>query len=285
MAKNNFLTDKFTTTGGVASVAYGSSSLFYSVCDQIKNNSVSKTLDQQLPSHLVLDFVGTKDILVSIFSTGLRVEYAKDEELTDFIDIFSNGITEFSGIVCDIFLKNLNKVSNYSYEFSDIIEEALFETKSRYSSSSDIEINYDQAVSQIITEFDSQGYVLEDLKNIVLIALSNPRTKITYAPPDQIIRLSEQNSIGKDYRGVDRDLGTSSIANYYNNVGYNPSGGSIDSSVVLGYVGYPLAFLLGESLLEKDSFENYLTSSLTQVREVVSDPIYNLNLATVNLNN
>ena len=285
MAKNNFLTDKFTTTGGVASVAYGSSSLFYSVCDQIKNNSVSKTLDQQLPSHLVLDFVGTKDILVSIFSVGIQEEYAKEEELSDFIDIFSNGVAEFSDIACDIFLKNLNKVSDYSYEFSDIIAEALFETKSRYSDSSDIEIDYDRVVGQIIAEFDSQGYVLKDLKNIVLIALSNPRTKITHAPPDQIVRLSEQNSIGKDYRGVDRDLGTSSIANYYNNVGYNPSGGSIDSSVVLGYVGYPLAFLLGESLLEKDSFENYLTSSLTQVREVVSDPIYNLNLATVNLNN
>jgi len=285
VAKNNFLTDKFTTTGGVASVAYGSSSLFYNVCDQIKNSSASKTLDQQLPSHLVLDFVGTKDILINIFYLGLQAEYTKEEELTDFIDIFANGIAEFSSIACSIFLKNLNKVSNYNYEFSDIIAEALFETKSRYSNNSDIEINYDQIVSQIVTEFDDQGYVLKDLKNIVLIALRNPRTKITYAPPDQVIQLSEQNSVGRDYRGVDRDLGTSSIANYYNNVGYNPSGGNIDSSVVLGYVGYPLAFLLGESLLEKDSFENYLTSSLTLAREVVSDPIYNLNLATVNLNN
>ena len=246
---------------------------------------MSKTLDQQLPSHLVLDFVGTKDVLINIFSLGLQAEYTKEEELTDFIDIFSNGIAEFSSIACDTFLKNLNKVSNYNYEFSDIIAEALFETKSRYSNSLDIEINYDQIVNQIITEFDDQGYILKDLKNIVLIALSNPRTKITYAPPDQIIQLSEQNSIGKDYRGVDRDLGTVSIANYYNNVGYTSLGGSIDSSVTFGYVGYPLASLLGESLLEKDSFENYLTSSLMQVREVVSDPIYNLNLATVNLNN
>ena len=125
--------------------------------------------------------------------------------------------------------------------------------------------------------------MVEDLNLILLIAANNPLTKISSAPADTLVPLSEEGMLGKNYKGVDINVGTTSFTEYYSGrSAYQSSNGSLQNVVAQGYVGYPLAALLGESLLDNDSVEYYsvnseISSSMTE------DPLYNINLATINL--
>ena len=282
MDRNNFLTDHLTTPGGLAAVAYGSSNLFYSVCDQIKQNSATKDLDRHLPSEIILDFLGSRDALEGVFKDSFTEEYDKEEVFTDFIDVFCRGISEFSKIYTDTFLNKLDTISNYTYSLSDILEESLKNTNLIYSNQTDLEINTSEIADLIKNKLESKGYLFEELYKAFAIAINNPRTKISSVPPDSIVSLKEEGVTTKNYRGVDRRIGTLTPAEYYNNKAYHLINGSIDQSVIQGLVDYPLFSLLGESLLSTDSFENYSTSAASR-QEQLQDPIYNINLSTIDL--
>ena len=284
MDRNNFLTDHLSTPGGLAAVAYGSSTLFYSVLDQIKQNSITKDLDKHLPSQIILDFIGSRSAIEEVFNACFVEEYDKEEVFTDFIDVFCNGVSEFSKIYTDGFLNKLNKVSNYSYSLSDILEKSLYETVLIYSNQTDLEIDLPGITGSIIDKLESKGYLFEELYKAFAIAINNPTTKISSVPPDSIISLREEGFTTKNYRGVDRRVGTLTPQEYYSNKAYHLINGSIDQSVLQGYVDYPLSSLLGESLLSTGSFENYSPSAASS-QEQLQDPIYNINLSTIDLSN
>ena len=286
MAKNNFLTDKFSTTGGLAAVAYGSSELFYTVADQIRAGSISSPLDDQLPSNLILDFVNTQSVIEEAMYRVLELEYAKMEEFADFIDIFcQENLNKYTTLVCSALLALVNRVSDYNSSLESLLEESLEESAKRTRIDPALKLDYTGIAKSIIKEFASETYLIEDLNKVMAIAVNNPITKISAAPPDTLVPLNQQGRLGKTYRGVDINVGTTSVENYYNGISsYDITEGSIQSSVSQGYVGYPLAALLGESLLDKDSLEYYSVAAGAET-SVSKDPLYNINLATINLSN
>lgn len=286
MAKNNFLTDKFSTTGGLAAVAYGSSELFYTVADQIRAGSISSPLDDQLPSNLILDFVNTQSVIEDAVKRVLESEYSKMNEFTDFIDIFCGGdLLKYVSSMTSSLLALVNRVSDYNSSLEGLVEESLEESAKKARIDPELKLDYTGIARATIKEFISENYLIEDLNKVMAIAVNNPITKISAAPPDRLVPLNQEGRLGKTYRGVDINVGTTSVENYYSGVSsYDVTEGSIQSSVSQGYVGYPLAALLGESLLDKDSLEYYSVEAGAS-SSVTDDPLYNINLATINLSN
>lgn len=290
MAKSNFLTDQFSTIGGLASVAYGSSSLFPTVADQIKQSSKTKALDSQLPSHALLDFLGTRKLIEDIFRSVVIEEYGITENVTDFVDIYVTDVGRFISIATDLFIANVNKNSVYSVAPTKIIADSLEEAGLRFVNPIPLELNLFNFAIKIEKAFIELGYAGEDFVPFVSLLINNPKTKVTQAPPDSIITLDVKGISTKDERGVERIYGTISPQEYYSGVALKEQGSSIKESILQGYVGYPLFSLLGESLLNPDSYNNLqldfadssiFGSNLSDGEEA----IYNVNLATINLGN
>lgn len=293
MAKSNFLTDRFSTTGGLAAVAYGSSSLFATVADQIKQNSKTKALDKQIPSHAFLDFVGTDSFVFDIVKSVFQKEYDLESDLTDFIDLYAKDVDNFSISFTNTFIRNINKYSTYSLSVSIAFSDTLEETVVKFSDSTDLEINYADLTNKISTEFIEAGYIGEDIQIFLAFLINNPNTKIASAPPDTLVQLDVQGISTKDHRGVERNFGTLPPQDYYAGVAYNADGTLLKKAILQGYVGYPLVTLLGESLLNSDAYENLNVGSIgSSVLGEVSansnlsageEAIYNINLATIDI--
>ena len=294
VARNNFLTDKFTTLGGLAAVAYGSSLSFGTVADQIKRRSITKSLDSQLPSNVLLDFLGTETVVIDVFKSVFQSEYDKSESFTDFIDIYSS-IDHFSYLCAGEFLKNLNKESTYNTTLTQIIEESIRKSLRLEKKSEDLEIDIKELTNLTLLEMEKLDSIGQDVEKVVALTSNNPVTKITSAVPDTTVSLSASSEIEKDYRGVNRSYGTVPPREYFSGAGYKLDGNSIRKSVTQGYVGYPLVSLLGESLLNPDSYDNLtdrdtnisILSELDTNSGIPADRrgIYNLNLARIDLGN
>jgi len=284
VAKNNFLTDKFSTTGSLAAVAYGSSELFYTVADQIRNNSVSKSLDEQLPSHLVLDFLNTKKLLKDTIFNVLSRSYGEEEVFTDLIDIFcKSDLDNYSLHVSERLLSLINRISDYNSSLVSILEDSLEEASSFFGYKSELDIDFVELAKDIAAGLKEENYLVEDLDLILLIAANNPLTKVSSAPADRLVPLLEEGRLGKTYKGVDINLGTTSFTEYYSGKSaYSSNINSLQNVVAQGYVGYPLAALLGESLLDNDSLE-YYSVSIGVSSNMIEDPLYNINLATIDI--
>ncbi len=284
MAKNNFLTDKFSTTGSLAAVAYGSSGLFYTVADQIRSNSVSKSLDEQLPSHLVLDFLNTKKLLKDTIFSVLDRSYKEEGTFTDFIDIFcKSDLDRYSLYVSDSLLSLINRISDYNSTLLSILEDSLEEASGLFGYRSELDLDFVELAKDVATSFKKENYLVEDLDLILLIAANNPLTKVSSAPADTLVPLLEEGRLGKTHKGVDINLGTTSFVEYYSGKSaYSSNIYSLQNVVAQGYVGYPLAALLGESLLDNDSLE-YYSVSIGASSNMVEDPLYNINLATIDI--
>ena len=292
MAINNFLTDKFTTLGGLAAVAYGSSLSFGSVGDEIKKRSITKSLDKQLPSNVLLDFLGTKTVLLDVFKAVFQAEYDKLTPFTDFIDIHSS-IAKFSSLCTESFFNNLNVQSTYSVSTLEIIERSITESFLREGGSEEIGVDIQSLTNNVIVKIQNLERVGQDVEKLVTLISNNPNTKITAAIPDTTVSLPSELSLEKDSRGVDRKYGTIPPRDYFSGVGFVTDGDSIRKSALQGYVGYPLFSLLGESLLNPDSYNNLNLSdtSVSVLSQLNNNPgipaseqgIYNLNLARIDL--
>ena len=283
MASNNYLTDKFTSVGGLAAVAYGSSTLFNTVADQIKSGSRTRSLDYQLPSNLLLDYLGSERVLIDIFNSALLKEYNKNSNFTDFIDIHSS-LDEFSNKLSKFFLRTINEKSTYSETSTSILSEA-FEKTQRYFSGEDIEIDSQEITFNLIEEFYLFNYLGSDIEKVISLALNNPITKVASATPDTIVSLSRTSYQSKNVRGVERNVGTISPQKYYAGEAFNLEGDSIRNSVLQGRVGYPLVSLLGESLLNRNSFEDLDFSSSDISINENNRGLYNVSLSRIDLGN
>jgi hypothetical protein len=256
VAKSNFLTDKFSTTGGLAAVAYGSSTLFQTVADQIKRRSKTKALDSQRPSHAFLDFVGTKKFVLDVFKSVIQSEYDAGEIITDFIDLYATDVDTFSSALLEVFLGSIDEYSTYSISPSTIFSDSVEKTTYSFNEKSELEIDSRDIAKKLEQEFINFGYVGEDVSTILIFLINNPNTKITSAPPDTLVSLDVKGISSKNAKGVDRRYGTIPPKDYYAGVAYRNEGSSLRRSITEGYVGYPLVSLLGESLLNPDSYEN-----------------------------
>ena len=295
MAKNNFLTDNLSTVGGLAAIAYGSSAYFQTVADQVRQDSSTKELDYQLPSNALLDYTGTDKFIYDIFYAAIKEEYDSETILTDFIDINTNGEKEFSQRVLEIFLYNINRLSDYQDNYSSLIEEAIIETLYYFDRDTELVVDFNSLSQKIHNGFLSSEYLGRDIAKVVTLLIQNPNTKISSAPPDSIVSLYPSPRQEKDFRGVDRYCGSLTKSQYYGDVGYILKNGSIRRSVSEGYVGYPAVALIGESLYNSDSSDNISLSDLSYSSGNLFDSgarfsaaerqIYSINLASINTGN
>lgn len=295
MAKNNFLTDNLSTVGGLAAIAYGSSAYFQTVADQVRQGSLTKELDHQLPSSALLDYVGTDKFIYDIFYAAVKEEYDSETTLTDFVDINTNGNEEFSQKLLEVFLYNINRLSDYQDNYSSLIEEAISEVLYYFNRDTGLVIDLSSLVQKIHNEFLKSEYLGRDIAKLLTVLIQNPNTKISSAPPDSIVSLYPSPRQEKDFRGVDRYCGSLTKSQYYGNVGYILKDGSIRRSVSEGYVGYPVVALIGESLYNSDSSDNVSLSDLSYSSSNLFDSgvkfsaaerqVYNINLASINTGN
>ena len=293
MARDNFLTDKFTTLGGLAAVAYGSSLSFGTVGDQMRRGSITKSLDSQLPSNVLLDFFGTETVLLDVFKSVFQREYDKLESFTDFIDIHSS-IDSFSYLCTKEFFKNLNTDSTYNTTASTVVEKSIKNSLMKERKEEGLEIDTINLARLVLLETAKLDSIGQDIEKVIALTSNNPITKITPVIPDTTVSLSKTPLTEKDYRGTDRRYGSISPREYFGGIGYLKEGDSIRKSVLQGYVGYPLVSLLGESLLNPDSYNNLSISdtNLSLLSELNNSGIpaseqgiYNLNLARIDLGN
>lgn len=295
MAKNNFLTDNLSTVGGLAAIAYGSSAYFQTVTDQVRQNSSTRELDYQLPSNALLDYTGTDKFVYDIFYAAVEEEYNSGTTLTDFVDINTSGEKEFSEKLLEVFLYNINRLSDYQDNYSSLVEEAIEETIYCFDGETDLEIDIDSLSQKIHSGFLNSEYLGRDIAKVVTLLIRNPKTKIASAPPDSIVSLYASPKQDKDFRGVDMYCGYLTKSQYYGNIGYIEKDGSIRKSVSEGYVGYPAVTLIGESLYNSDSSENISLRDLSYSSESPFDSgvrfsaterrIYSINLASINTGN
>tara|TARA_Y100000004_G_scaffold183715_1_gene231862 strand:- start:255 stop:1142 length:888 start_codon:yes stop_codon:yes gene_type:complete len=295
VAKNNFLTDNLSTVGGLAAIAYGSSAYFQTVTDQVRQDSSTRELDYQLPSNALLDYTGTDKFVYDIFYAAVEEEYDSGTTLTDFVDINTSGEKEFSEKLLEIFLYNINRLSDYQDNYSSLVDEAIEETIYYFNRETDLEVNIDSLAQKIHNGFLNSEYLGRDIAKVVTLLIRNPKTKIASAPPDSIVSLYASPRQDKDFRGVDMYCGYLTKSQYYGNTGYVLKDGSIRKSVSEGYVGYPAVTLIGESLYNSDSSDNISLRDLSYSSESPFDSgvrfseterrIYSINLASINTGN
>ena len=85
--KTGYITDDFSTLGGLAAVAYGDPEYFREVQNQIYSSSVTRFLDTQRPSDIFESFFGTRESFVAIVLKSLEFQYLANNSLTDYVDI------------------------------------------------------------------------------------------------------------------------------------------------------------------------------------------------------
>ena len=86
--KTGYITDSFSTLGGLASVAYGDPEYFREVQNQIYLGSPTRFLDMHRPSSILADFLGSPERLTEIVMSILEQRYQNKAEFADLVDVY-----------------------------------------------------------------------------------------------------------------------------------------------------------------------------------------------------
>jgi len=85
--KTVYVTDDFSSLGGLGAVAYGDPEYFREVQNQVWAASPTRFIDVHRPSDVLESLLGTESELVDGVLEVLEAEYEKDGEFTDYVDI------------------------------------------------------------------------------------------------------------------------------------------------------------------------------------------------------
>jgi hypothetical protein len=237
--KTGFVTDSFSTLGGLAAVAYGNTDYFREVQNQVYSSSLTKILDVQRPSSIFEGYVGSLERFLSLLLEALELEYDKDGLFTDYVDINlgQNWKSKVSPGLKLSLLKALDSRTDYGLRFSDYLNIAL---PSEFFDYSDI-----PSLSASITQYIATDPAIgSDLQLLTKVINNNPQTKVSSLPPGAIIQLDNSVDLDKDYRGVSFQSGYLSPQQYYSGVSYPglksafSVPGNFKTSIEEGYVGY-----------------------------------------------
>jgi hypothetical protein len=238
--KTAYLTDNFSTLGGLGSVAYGDPEYFREVQNQIHTQSPTRFADIQRPSDAFESLMAlNEDGFTQRMLQSLDAEYALDGEFADYIDTTygPDWKTQISTRLYPVFKQTLDSNSTYSSRFSDYLNMVLMvllpgfeETESLARKSADT--------------FDNNSFSPVGVGLASQIISNNPQTKISVPPPDAIIPLESSVDLGLDYRGVSFVTGYSTLEDYWSNIPYpgvtdaNLVPATLKDSILDGYIGY-----------------------------------------------
>lgn len=239
--KSTFITDKFTTLGGLGSVAYGDPEYFREVQNQIYYNSPTSFVDSQRPSDVFESLIQSKTDYTRNLLKVLEEEYAKNGEFTDYIDVqygpsWKNRVVDLG---FSLLQRQLDSQSSYEYNSRDYFSLSL----SILFPNLDLKV-LDDIIGKLISRLSATSNSSLDLQLALDTILNNPQTKISTPPPDSQILLEDDPGQDFDYRGVSISTGYSTVEDYWSNIPYpgftdpNTIPSTLRESILNGYVGY-----------------------------------------------
>lgn len=236
--KTGYVTDDFSTLGGLAAVSYGDPEYFREVQNQIYSQSPTKFLNTQRPSDIFESFFGTKDYFMGVMLSALETQYLGDVNFANYIDI-NLGAGWKAEIISRLkrnFFEALDSEEKYGLSLSDYIGLAVRSSLPNLANSSATIASISSAVSE-------EPKIGTDAQLIARVVSNNPQTKISVPPSGARIDLESSVDLGADYRGVDFSSGYITPRDYWNNIAFpglttSSMPSDLLKSVSNGYVGY-----------------------------------------------
>lgn len=236
--KTGYITDDFSTLGGLASVAYGDPEYFREVQNQIYFASPTRFLDIQRPSDIFESFLGSRKSFKNVVLEAMENQYEADQLFADYVDV------EFGADWREVvlpriegeFFDSLDSTEAYGLSLSDYVglvtEQLLPNNPSQ-----------EKLISAISETAISQPKTGKDIELMSKVVSNNPQTKLSIPPLNARVDLSNSADLGYDNRGVEITSGYITPQQYWNDVAYPGMTGSImptglKDSVSNGYVGY-----------------------------------------------
>lgn len=265
--KTGYVTDSFSTLGGLAAVAYGDPEYFREVQNQIYAQSPTRFLDTQRPSDIMEGFLGSKDRFLDLVIQSLQELYMEDQDFEDYIDIqfgpdWRNAIRKSFGLG---FFGLLDSEESYELTLYDYLGLAL-------SLSLPELLESDKVLTAIIDKIKQTPDMGTDIELVSRMVSNNPQTKISVPPVNSRVDLDNSVDLGLDVRGVEFVNGYLTPQDYWSNIAYPGMEDSIlmpvnlKDSVTQGYVGYlnssPLESLYNP--IGAESVSSVLPSSIPQ---------------------
>jgi hypothetical protein len=269
--KTGFVTDSFSSLGGLAAVAYGDADYFREVQNQIYRSSVSGFVDTLRPSSTFESFLPSEGYFLNLVLSALEDEYDLDEFFTDYIDVALGPFwrTRVEKDFMRSMYSALDSPSNYGLTLSDYVALSVRSTifykvdsvqgvtdKPSSAGFTTVYLNTTdepptpqelerRVIDGIVSAVKADALIGRDAEFVIKLASNNPQTKISVPPPDAVIPLEVSVDLGLDYRGTEFVSSYLPPKDYYSNVAYPGFVGSTSlpvnfrDSVIQGYVGYP----------------------------------------------
>jgi hypothetical protein len=236
--KTGYVTDDFSTLGGLAAVSYGDPEYFREVQNQIYSQSPTKFLNTQRPSDIFESFFGTKEYFMGIVLDALETQYSDNIDFTNYIDI-NLGADWRKEVISRLrrsFFETLDSVEKYGLSLSDYVGLAVRNSLPNLTDS-------DAITAAVTSRVFEEPKVGTDARLIARAVSNNPQNKISVPPSGARIDLESSVDLGSDYRGVQFASGYISPRDYWNNVAFpGLTNSSVPTdlldSVNSGYVGY-----------------------------------------------
>ena len=245
--KTGFVTDAFSTLGGLAAVAYGDVDQFREVQNQIVQNSVTRAFDLQRPSEVFLSSFPSEGIFIEEVLAAVLAEYDLSDSLETYIDSTWGPRWEekFKSEFLTAFKYQLDSTTSYGVSLQEYIFKALEAVFNGF-------LGNESLSRSVLQKLSSDQVTGPDVELFGRVSSNNPLNKISTPPPNSIIKLENTTGLSSDYRGVSFSSGYLPPPDYYSEVAY-PSlvdrvgGPSFKEAVLDGYVGYPQLPALFES--------------------------------------
>ncbi len=238
LLRTGYITDDFSTLGGLASVAYGDPEYFREVQNQIYFQSPTRFLDVQRPSDIFESFFGSREAFTEALLEGLESQYQSDGQFRDYVDVRfgADWREKISPDLQNRFFGNLDSLEGYGLSLSDYVEFVVEELLPGAPASGSV-------VDSIVDEVRSNPLVGSDSSLIAKAVSNNPQTKLSVPPSSTRIDLNNSVDLGYDYRGIDIPSGYLTPQDYWSDVAYpgmtnqvTPTG--FKDFISNGYVGY-----------------------------------------------
>jgi hypothetical protein len=237
--KTAYLTDSFSTLGGLGSVAYGDPEYFREVQNQVYAQSPTRFADIQRPSDVFESLALSGDKFTRLVGEILEAEYAQDKEFTDYVDVAYGPGWRDSILVrfYNLFQQSLDSTSTYEVSLSDYVGRVVRTLLPSYQ-------NAEQLTRDVITSLATDPFSPAGANLASKIISNNPQTKLSTPPSNAKIPLESSVDLGLDYRGVSFATGYSTLEDYWSDVPYpgvtsvNLIPATFRESILNGYVGY-----------------------------------------------
>jgi len=237
--KTAYLTDEFSTLGGLGAVAYRDPEYFREVQNQVYQQSPTRFVDSQRPSDIFESFTANKKTTTGRVISLLEQEYQLDGEFTDYVDTKIG--PRWKQVVTQRFYPTLQTRLNSNSSYGASLLGNLLDTLSIIFPGFLFVENLAQKIAEDLDKIPTSSV---NASLATAFASNNPQTKPATPPPNSKIALDNSTGLGADPRGVDFATGYSTLEDYWGNIPYPGMTGplvipaTLRDSILGGLQGY-----------------------------------------------